>query len=1394
MPKQTDKYKLGYFEAGDSVTAASEIDRTRFLTLDRQILGLFEVLGNGIISGWELVSNDDTAYEITVNPGSGHVDYVAVDSDEAATVTILPDTVNYIYAGIEIDSYYSGYVRFIAYATPPEDETLLLLGSVTTNPSTSSTTIDSISEDGRVALSFQQALLDIVKEHRHLGGEDDPTKINLQTDVQGLLRPENMANLDASLILRGVIDKARLPKIDHIEDLVNQGILTHAQLDTFVQLLDNVGARLMGEISATNLLKLILALKHVYPTIDEFMINEIAYIPGISPDQHVDQVNTTADVDYRTSGEGGTHTITGTPADANQTYTKKWDEEAEFDEATRSGSVVFGDSIMLATLENSVYVDDFENVSDWNTTVESASDVVANFYYDPTKESAKLDVGSEDAETVLLLSKTFEPQDWSEYDRLVFRIYTDSTEHGDVYFYISDSEAGSQGSYRIVLEKNRPTIDPATSEVGWREISVDLTELQREHVNFVGFYVSTNSGWNTAAPFTLNVDDMTVTSGNIFRPSGNSIFRFGNGFPHLFSYLRWDASEPTGVTLRARTRVANTEGDLEYAAWSSYLTLSGSAIELPLAATQYKYIDIDVLLEADSTARKSPQLKSLMLDSTATADDMSFDFDSSDSWKSGGLNNMDADLVEGSITLKYAGDIGTYILGTDGGVKQLSSTGADKLDVSGVSAPLSFVQMISGGSGFGKVTAVDYSVDGNFLITDPENDRVMEIDRAGNVVWGLMGAYPEEPVNPWADTEENAAAAEESAATADTEEVQDRTLEMAGCYYDPATSKLTIMFNENTANLYTSSNIDLSKFILKSGTRRVYLGYDNADIEMFGIDREHASVEVADKHFSASNVLLIELAQADAVALNNVAESDEPTLVISSPFVNELSVLSDVGSAFVVTNSIFGTECGIRLTVDSGTPIDIYDLPSYDMTSLADGTHVLEAVLIDMSGNEFTGSTASSAVDFLVETGVHSEVQVEITSPASNATVSADTLSISYAVYNLPAGGKIKYAIDGGTEQEHTAASPIEISGLDAGIRSVEVFLTDSGDTPLTGDFVSATISVIMSNRGSVPFTMEISEDAVFSESGVGSKSGSVTVDITPVKVANVHAPIDVRSVSSDKSIGDAGQFTVLVAKVASPSYPNYYSQEAIFEDGFSVVEFALDGSVASSCNDAIIARSRGEALSILGSVEKGPGNSILIGDASGNRAIVSTIDTESQTTSVVWEYSSDRIISDFSRVPNTIFEVTVSDSGLSSSESFIQRDSSMTWINNTTENIRVLSGSTTPNQFAADPDLSIYGDDFDSGIIAPGEMYSHRMIDYGTFDYFVWPAISTGKIQVTNSPVSPHDKFTLVENDVTSSSFDNRVAMIDAWGNVEWTFGESILGRIKDARPLSGIEVVVTV
>jgi len=1399
MAGETEKYKLGWLEPGDN-TAAPDIERERWLTVDRQLFGLFKVLGNGIVDGWDLITSDNTVLEITVSAGSGHVDYVVADTTEATTLELTADAVNYVYAGIDLDTYYSGFTRFLVTTTTPGDDTLLYLGKVTTNPTTSTVKVEDINTDGRQQLGFREALLQLLKEHRHIGGSESPSKINLETDVQGFLQPGNMSDLDASLILRGVIDKNRLPKLDHIEDLTNQGVLTHAQLDTFVQLLDNVGSRLMGEVSTTNLLKLILALKHVYPTIDEYLVNEVAFIPGISPEDMVDKDNTTAEVDYRTAAEGGTHTISGIPADSTSTFTKTWDENEEFDETDRVGTVVYGDSLMLSALENRVFVEDFDNVSDWQTAVTDISDVSATFYTDATTKeegdaSGKLDVGDEDSESVLTLSKTFNPQDWSQYERIVFSIYTDSAEHGDIYFYLSDSEAGSQSSHKLVLERNQSTVDDATQQIGWREIVIDISSYERSNIDFVGFYVSTSAGWNTDKPFSLNVDNMFVTSGNLFRSSGTARFTYGNDFQHVFSTIRWTSSDPDGTAIRVRTRVSNESDLLDTAAWSSYITESGGTIDLPVVGAVYRYIQIEALLESDDDRKASPQIKSLMLDSTVSSADFSFDYDSSDEWKSGSLHNIDADKVEGSITVRYAGDIGTYVMGADGSIERLNSDYSEKLKLYGTSAPLSFKQMKSGSSpGFGKVVSVEPGVDGTFVISDIENDRVLEVDRDGSVVWGLMGAYPETPSNPYDDIPEATAASSSSGTATDT--TQERTLEPVGCYYDLENSRLSLMFNEDLASIYETGNIDVSKIVLRAGTRRIYLGEDNSEVEMFGMDREHSSLtDLTSEFFTGSNVLLIDLAQADSVSINNISDTGLPTLQISSPNINGFESSSTVDVQFSLSNISFATECGIRLWLDSNSSIDIYDNPNYTFSNVANGNHTIGAVLIDLSGNEYTQNTASTEVEFEVNTGTHSDYHLEVTSPKNNQKLASDTLSVVYNAYNMPAGAKIRYSVDEGAAIEYDGDSPLEIDDLETGDRSIEVFIVDSLGNRLAGEMASAEFGVTIGNSGSVSFSIQVQQDAVKSSDGIGNKSKTVDVAHTPVMIANVHSPMDARVVTSDRSVGDTTAFDVVVAKVGSPSYPNFYSVDGEgFLDGHSVVQFSSSGSVRVTCNDAVIARNESEAVNYLGSVEKGGEDEFLIGDASGRRAIVSVADTRTRTTSVVWEYESERIVSDFSRVPDNASEISVDENGLSTDSLFIRRDTPITFINDASENIRILSGSTSYEQFQADPDLSLFGSDFDSGTLEPGESYTVRMINYGTYYFFVWPSITTGTVFVTENPVSPQDKFVVVENDPISSSYSSRVVRMDAWGNVEWSFGETLVRMIKDARPVSDTEVVVTV
>ena len=1379
--KETPKYKLGYLEYGDS-TNVPVVERDRWLTLDRQILGLFQVMGNGIVDGWNLVSNDPSAYEITVSSGSGHIDYVAAETVEDVVLTLEPDSVNMVYAGIDVDTYYSGYTNFVVTTTVPNDDTLLYIGSVTTNPVTSVTKIASVDMSGRKQLGFREALTQIVKEHRHIGGSDSPSKIDLVTDVQGFLGPGNMADLDTSLILRGVIDQERLPKLDHIDDLANNGILTHAQLDTFVQLLDNVGSRLMGEISTVNLLRMILALKHVIPGIDDYLVNEFAYIPGISPDDMVDAENTTAVVDYRPSSEGGTHTITGTPAPSSSTYTKAWDSMDEFMYADRSGTTVVGDSVMISPVEQKSYVDDFLDVGDWSVRILDNGDISAAFYFDPSRGdgSGRLDVGADVADNIMQLSKTFAPQDWSGYDSLVFNILCSQADHGDVYFFLSDAQSGSQSSHRVVVPKNQLTYD-SSGVPGWTTITVDISQYTREKVNFVGFYLSTGSGWNTDIPFSFNVDEMYVTSGNAFRPSGTVSFTYGNGTPHLFSKLRWATSVPSGTSARARTRVANTAVDLPYATWSPYMAVSGSTIDLPVFGIQYKYIQIEMLLESSSDRRWSPQLTSLMLDSVVSGDDFGFSFSTADAWKSGNMYNTDADRIPGGITIANATEIGDYMLGTSSAIKQLNGDFVQTLSVLGTYAPKSYRQMVSSAAaGFGEVTSVDVSPSGTFLISDPQNDRVLEVSRDGTVLSGLMGTYAFDPLGtyPYVKPE-------------DGKEVP-KTMRPVGCYYDESSMRLSVFFNEDLADVYAAGNVDLSKFVVSSGSRRIRLGVRNAVQHLFGVDREHSGIpDLPEGFFPSSNVLMFDIAQPDAAALSSMEDSVNPYIVVTSPLRNALLPSGTVRIDFAVGNSVFGTECGIRISLDGGSPVDFRDIPSYTYYGLS-GDHSVSASLIDNNGNLMVGGQASTSISFNVESGPYTDQHIVIEYPYDNQRVISGLVSFGFTYINAVAGDKVKYSVDGGTPVPNPVSSPLLIPLPFDGRHMINIFVTDSYDVPYPGPFAADTFYVEVS-RGLSYASLSVGEDAAKSYSGAGNLAATVPLYFTGVVPANVYSPVDARFSFDGASVGD-GSYAVAIAKVGTKSYPNYYVKSApAFLDGAPVVEYA-GSSLSFSFSEAEIARSPSDALSFLGSVCKVSDDVVLVGDSAGRRALVVKVDRDNSTCSVEWEYTSDRRVSDFSRFRTSYTEITYGEDGLPDAATYIPSGTVVTWTNSSTANIRIISGTTDPEQFAADPDLSLFGQEFDSGVIAPGQSFSYRFSDYGDFGYFVWPQIDTGRVSVSDYPVSTQDKFIIVENDPVSSSYSSRVAVVDSWGNVLWTFGDSLVRRIKDARPSGESGIIITV
>jgi len=288
--KRTSKYQMTYFEEGDLTVPT--VETQRWETIDAQLYAAFSVLGNGIIEGWDLTAGENLS--VVVSSGRGHVNFVAVESNLSNIITCLvPNTRNYIYAGLTNSSYWLQSVVFYSFVSELDNGKLVYLGYADTN----ATNVTNVNTNVKDDIGYISTIRELISQHEHIGGTLNPSQIDLASNVEGQLNSNNLPDLNASKINEGVLDIDRIPNLDHITKLINNGILTHAQLDAFVESLSVQNASLMGDIASSNLLKSTITLKRSHSGIDDDFLNEITLIPGISPNSYIDTVNSTASWD-----------------------------------------------------------------------------------------------------------------------------------------------------------------------------------------------------------------------------------------------------------------------------------------------------------------------------------------------------------------------------------------------------------------------------------------------------------------------------------------------------------------------------------------------------------------------------------------------------------------------------------------------------------------------------------------------------------------------------------------------------------------------------------------------------------------------------------------------------------------------------------------------------------------------------------------------------------------------------------------------------------------------------------------------------------------------------------------------------------------------------------------
>ena len=735
----TDTYHLGSVVAGEPLNPLE--DSRRFLVIDRQLLGLFQVFGNGIVTGWELSSAG--GLQVGISPGRGHVDFFSGVTTDVRTVTVLPNAVNYIYVQSQVSTGFDRNVQFLSSVVLPVDQ--VILGAVTTN----SVTITSFDLSQRTDISFIEEIKSLINQHRHRGGSTNPTKIDLSKEVMGQLPGFRIDNIDASKVTTGVLNPSRIPLLEH-SDLAHSGVLTHAQLDSFVRSLSSPNARLLGEISGINMLQLYLAMKHIWNDVDAYSSNLLVMIPGITPDSFTDFNKTTAVVDKTN------HLIQGVPSIGGALVTTTYSTDADFSSAIFKSNVdigtdLTGDFFKITKPLNISIVESFDNVFTNNVAVPGwtletiASQSTTSFVTDSTRKldgpfSAKLNV---DESIRVQVTKVFsKSQDWTPYNEVQAAISCLSAAHGKIILQMLKkvgSDLQEVDSF-VLLDTNETT-------VGFRTVIRDITSDDRAKIDAIRIYTDTALGWDLST-FNVNIDSIQLNNNLFFNPSAKIRFRLKTPQKAHWAAISW-VGDTNGGTIQARARSApsfETFDQSSSSPFNSYFSVSGGDPKVD----DNRAFEFEIALAASAGLTQSPVLRSVTASYITASTSGGITVDTANDFLRATKMVNSSVLNSGDVIINGRIDVGDVYYGGQHSVQQsslatLASTGfgSPVVGFDGSALPLSPIQASQNNLGLRQssidgAASVQRLPDRNYLVADALNDRIVIFNRDGQLIKGFI--------------------------------------------------------------------------------------------------------------------------------------------------------------------------------------------------------------------------------------------------------------------------------------------------------------------------------------------------------------------------------------------------------------------------------------------------------------------------------------------------------------------------------------------------------------------------------------------------------------------------------------------------------------------------------
>lgn len=944
---------------------AGQLEIDRWIFVDKQLFGLMSVFGNGVISGWTVTAEE--AFKLSISEGQANINYTSARTQFPQNISnVPPNTIRYVYARIKESTGFDESVEFFLsnnknLTTPG----FLLISKVTTGTNS----IEAIDDTVRQNIGFLELIRAAINQHKHRGGANNPSKIDLSTEVKGQLPAFRIADFDAEKITTGTFDLSRIPLIDH-QDLENVGLLTHPQLDTFVKTLESNNKELFGEIGASNLLQMIIAMKFIHDDsdsafyfadrkVDETMINEFAVIPGITPNSYIDFDNTTAEVNLEN------HYIKGVPPTTGTSFYVRYNTDLAWNSAySRDRLIVSGDTVTLAFNEddesNIITIEGFESAttpgenlstggqelfrketvllsdSSGVTANSSATNVVEGFY--SGKFSHQQSFRSQ------FVKEFTEAQDWTTYDSFIVNIKSLSAQHGSVKMYL-ESDTGVKSSDFVLLEQNEVTQndDPTANNFEMRIVDLSLISF-RDQVKKIVIFSDDLSN-----PFSFFVDYINIQRAILLPEDGRIVLRYSSSGSLTFSNIQWTSIEPSGTSIDVRVRAASGTAFLSRAEYTPFLN-SGDNINL--LGTD---LEIEITLNADDDRISSPILQEVKILVLSESEIDGYQINTVEEFNRGDASNITVNSSPTNLTISTPIHVGSYYFALGNSISQIYEETTDSNDtfanselaVLGLNSPISpnlifkAVERDSGRVSVGNLfepRSVRRLSSKNFVVADTYNDRVIEFDEDGSVIsgFGSINYEHSEKLFPIAAS------------------------------FDIRTSILYVVWSKRIP--FTA--VDVSKITLKTSTGeevQLIKDYDKImNLTTSELNQVESEGQIMPVYLSAQNSALIKQFPTTGGYLLASSDTVSTTISTDSIFYQTISTANGIPlyvGNFAYIDGIFSPTWAEKLdngnfVVANGTVgIPEYNFPDSVTETISLTSNVSDIIEIDTNNNIIFGST-----------------------------------------------------------------------------------------------------------------------------------------------------------------------------------------------------------------------------------------------------------------------------------------------------------------------------------------------------------------------------------------------------------------------------------------------------